>query len=833
MACFKHAAVSGRFDGRMPFPEPSAKPHYAPSRTFKMDHIEVWLSFEPEARTFSGRSRVHFSLLPSYAGTMKLDLDEVTVESVTDLAGSPLPWRLGDGHLTIEGATTGVEVRWHGADPQCGLYFTGPTEGLPDRPYSAWTQSQDEDAHFFMPCCDHPRTKHRWTIHLDAPEGYTLLSNGAMRESRVVDGRVRSDFEQVEPMPAYLFTAVAARLEVYEATWRGRSVRYLVPEGEGENTLLAMGKTPAMLEEFTNLTGVEFPWPRYDQVVVHDFIFGGMENVACTTMTDILLVDAGASIHWDPDDLVAHELAHQWFGDLVTCQDWSQAWLNESWATFMEMAWRESDREPVDATWYAWGLAEMYLTEDGGRYRRPITTYLFREPIDVFDRHLYEKGAVVLRTLRSKLGERAFWDGVGHYLRANQHGSVHSRDFQRAMEEATGHNLDGFFHQWVHGAGHPELQIELGEEKGLATVSVKQTQSGEQTIEVFAFDLPVQVVVDGKTVDVSLPVSERERTFAVPVSGEVKNIRVDPDFSMLSAMTISASTPWLAEQALDPSPVVAVRALRALNKKGTRSAFDAVCRSLTEHPWYGVRGEAAKLLGKRGGADAQDALLGRLAVEDDPRTLESIADSLGNFRTVEVAGGLIASIDEAPTDHVRGAILRALGRTRQPDAMAMILENLSTPSWADISLRRALEGLAATRDPAAFDVLVEYTEQVHEDRIRAAALSALGALGDQVESLRRACRERIEDALGEPGFRSHLSALNALAVVNDPASISVLERIYASAPDGRVRRSAYEALVVVQKGRTTEAGLSNVRTRLAKLETENAALRERLGKLEQ
>ena len=166
---------------------------------------------------------------------------------------------------------------------------------------------------------------------------------------------------------------------ILEAEWRGRSVRYFVPHWEEEAVVRAMGKTPLMLEHFSERTGVAYPWPRYDQVVVHDFVFGGMENTACTTMTDLLLVPENAIDHWDPDGLVAHELAHQWFGDFVTCQDWSQGWLNESWATFMETQWWEQDRPKADATWYRYAQARGYLGEDSGRYRRSIVSYRFKE----------------------------------------------------------------------------------------------------------------------------------------------------------------------------------------------------------------------------------------------------------------------------------------------------------------------------------------------------------------------------------------------------------------------------------------------------------------------
>ncbi|MBA2320002.1 MAG: hypothetical protein H0V89_02500, partial [Deltaproteobacteria bacterium] len=412
MACLHHRATSLALtrgaDAPMAFAEPGVEPNYAPSREVSIVHSAIRLELDPAARTFRGEARLRLAPLGSFHGEISLDLDDVAIESVTDGDGAPLPWTHDGGRIRARAVAVPdvLVVRWTGRDTARGLYFTGPTPWAPDRPPMAWTQCQDEDAHFLLPCHDHPGVKHPWSIELWGPAGYTLLSNGARIDAGERDGRAFARFEQAEPMPAYLFTAICAQLSVRDADpvslgERRVEVRYLVPTGREEAIERAMGRTPEMIRVFSALTGVDYPWPRYDQVVVDDFVFGGMENIACTTMIDALLVDERSVVEWDPDALVSHELAHQWFGDLVTCRDWSQSWLNESWATFMEFAWWEHARPTDEACWYRWERFETYLEEAGGRYRRPIISYEFREPMDVFDRHLYEKGGLVLTTLRA------------------------------------------------------------------------------------------------------------------------------------------------------------------------------------------------------------------------------------------------------------------------------------------------------------------------------------------------------------------------------------------------------------------------------------------------
>ncbi|MEO0604004.1 MAG: M1 family metallopeptidase, partial [Myxococcota bacterium] len=437
MACIGHGWDTST--ERLPFAEPGVGPTYAPDRVVRVTHIELRIVLHPEARRFSGMARISLEALPTYPGRFSLDLDDVTLESVTDDAGEALEASYGDGKVEIRAAEAPrhVIVRWTGDQPRRGLFFTGPSDAFPERLPMAWTQCQDEDGHFVFPCHDHPSTKHPWTIEIVAPPGYTLLSNGQLvdqgESTEDETAMVWARYEQPEPMPAYLVTMVAAQLTETATDWRGRPVRYFVPNGREADVDLAFGRTPQMIEHFSTLLGVDYPWPRYDQVVVDDFIFGGMENVACTTMTDSLLVDAKAAEEWSPDGLVAHELAHQWFGDLVTCQDWSQGWLNESWATFMEAVWWEHSRPTAEATWYRWNTAGGYLAEAQSRYRRPIVSYDFREPIDVFDRHLYNKGSCVLWTLRAKLGADAFWSGVKRYLTHHANTTVHTRHFQRAL----------------------------------------------------------------------------------------------------------------------------------------------------------------------------------------------------------------------------------------------------------------------------------------------------------------------------------------------------------------------------------------------------------------
>ncbi len=825
----------------MPFPEPGARPRYAPDRSVRILHVGLHVTLEPTPRTFRGEARLQLQAYPGYKGRVELDLDEVEVTDVTNGEGAPLPFEHLDGQLVVRAPVCPARlvVRWHGRDPRRGLYFTGPTEAEPDRARSAWTQCQDEDAHFVVPCHDHPSVKHPWTIELEAPPGFTLLSNGERTAGGERDGRTWARFEQREPMPAYLLTLVAAPLALVGESWRGRPVRYLVPPGRETDVTRAFGRTPAMMEHLSVLLGVDYPWPRYDQVVVHDFVFGGMENVACTTMMDLLLVDEKAKLEWDPDTLVVHELAHQWFGDLVTCQDWSQGWLNESWATYVEALWYEHVHPGAEATWYRHQAAAGYHQEASGRYQRPIVAYDFREPIDLFDRHLYNKGSCVLWTLRNELGDEAFFAGTRAYLQRHAHGTVHTRHFQRAMEEESGRNLDGFFAQWIHAPGHPVLEVKLGREGDTAvSVQVKQVQSGKGVPEIYALGLRLVLVMqDGRDVPVDLVVRERDRTWVVPVTGAVETVRVDPGYRLLAEIKLKGPDGWLERLLSDECPVLAVRAAKGLLAGGAARGRRAVEGAMRRHPFHGVRGTLAGALGATASDEEIGTLVEALRVEKDPRVRRALAQALGRYRSGpagKVAADALVGLLEGdlPTWQLEGAALVALGATRDPRARQILEGRLRVDSWADWVRQRALEGLGETEDPAVLPTVLGHTGTRHSERTRGAACLAAARLADVHEPSRRTVVDRLIELLADRSFRVQVSAVGALARLRDPRSEGALVRVHGTAADGRTRRMAYEALVQVRKGRTTEEGMVGLRRRLDELAEENGRLRDRLDRLE-
>ncbi|MCK6524729.1 HEAT repeat domain-containing protein [Myxococcota bacterium] len=825
----------GRASARA-FAEPGASPQYTPDRGYTLRRIDLRLRIDPRVHHVDGVATLHVGPTPTGMGRVVFDLDEVVVQAVTDGAGEPLRHRYEDGKLEVLGlvGAADVVVRYT-ASPRRGMYFVGPDPAHPGRRHEVWTQCQDQDGHFVFPCFDHPSVKQPFGLTVEAPSAYTVIGNGRLvRADSDGAGFTTWVYEQAEPIPAYLVTVVVAELTSVEDHLGELSLRYLArPDVSSDTLRRVFGSTPRMMTMLSELTGVPFPWARYDQVVVADFIFGGMENVAATTLTDLVITDDEAATAYDSEPLIMHELGHQWFGDLVTCQDWSQAWLNEGWATFTELLWIEHSRGEAEGAFYAFDLARHYFDEAEGRYSRPIVSYDFREPIDVFDRHLYEKGACVLNTLRHELGAERFWPAVRSYLGERGHKTAHTRHFQRALEDATGRSLDGFFQQWVYSPGFPDLGVSLSWDDGLLQIKVEQRQSGEGVPQAFSFGFVVAWIgEDGVEQRVTLPVRERSRSWAVPCAERPRAVRVDPGVRVLARVRLEAPGGWLrAALSDDACPVMRVRAAEALGESAAPDAVAALAQALTRDPMWAVRAEVARTLGKVKGAAAQAALLGALDVETDARARKAIVEALASTPGPEVVARLLRVAEGDSALLAEAEAVKTLGRLRAPEVFAAAARALGRDAWADARRARALEGLGASRDPAALPILKEWTSPDRSPRARAAAISALGALGDELPELRRPVAQHLVELVETAPFRAQLSAIAALGRLRDPVALGVLGALHRGALDGRTRRAAYEAIADVRDGASPERALAGLRGLVESLERQQLGLRERLDRL--
>ena len=410
------------------------------------------------------------------------------------------------------------------------------------------------------------------------------------------------------------------------------------------------------------------------------------------------------------------------------------------------------------------------------RYKRPIVSYEFREPIDVFDRHLYEKGALVVHTLRTILGEEAFWVGVKDYLHTNAHTTVHTRDFQVAMEKASGRNLDGFFHDWVMSAGHPALTVKVGHTKGLLKLTVTQRQTGDDVPKTYRFPLTFKVITEEGEQSITLPIADRTRTWAIPMEAAPVRVEVDPGFRILSNMTVEGSRKLLIASLKDDAGVVGrIRAAKALAKEGSPIAVDALADALKSEPFWGVRSEIARLLGKNGTAAAREALLACVG-DTHAKARGPIVAALGELPShpdvIATLTGIAKNGD--PSLQVEGGAVRSLGRLKAPGLTELALEVAERPCWGAVLPCRAIEAMSLTKDESVLPHILRWTEDDKPERARCTAAASLGRLAKEVDAVRDAAVERLVNLVKTGGFRLKYTAVSALGTAGSPAGLAVL-----------------------------------------------------------
>jgi aminopeptidase N len=826
------------------FSLPGTKAKYAPDRVVDVEHVKLELDVDPAIRRIAGTATLTASVIAPATRHVTLDAVELEIERVT-CDGKPVAHRHDGKLLRVDlgspraaGDKLALAIRYAGS-PRRGIYFIAPDPGYPDKPTQVWTQGQDEDSRFWFPCFDAPHEKATTEIVARIPAAMYALSNGALIGDHV-DGDKRIMHWRLDvPHSCYLVTLVVAELAVVADRWRDVELAYLVQKGREADCKRTLARTPKMLELFSRLFGVTYPYPRYAQVFVADFIFGGMENTSATTLTDTVLLDERAALDHDADALVAHELAHQWFGDLVTCRDWGEGWLNEGFATYSEYLWREhhEGRDAADLELDEW--ADAYFGEDSSRYRRTVATKLYDEPIDIFDHHLYEKGGRVLHMLRRVLGDDAFFGALAHYVKKHRHGVVETRDLARAVEEHTGRVLDWFFSQWViDGAGHPELEVAASwdPDSKLATLRVTQTQKVEGKTPLFRIPTAWRLRVGDKDKDVEVDLVDAHHVIHVPLAEEPAQMIFDPGRIVLAQVkTEKPEATWIAELRGATLAIDRGYAARALGKRGGPAAEDALITALRDDRYWAVRGAAATALGSVRGERARDALIAALAAEREPRARRAVAAALGGFRGDDAAADALAVVVERgdASYFVEAAACLALGQTRSPRAPALLRQAAGRASWTDIVRQMAYKGLAEARDDAAVPFLIEGTRwgRVTQGR-RAAAMALAGLMKGRRDRDARDVRERLEELLDDKDFRVQAAAIEALSVLGDPAAIGALQKLVDRALDGRLRRRGREVIRDLGDGSASAEELRRLRDELDELRTAGGALRERVEKLE-
>jgi aminopeptidase N len=847
-------------NGRKSFELPGAKPHYNPDRPGQVEHIFLDLWLDIPHQSYQGTCSIR--LLPIRSGINRLTLDAVNlkIQSVYvdqigqnfDYNGEQLfiqlsqPTEIGQ-HLLIA-------IAYSVEKPQRGIYFILPDPHYPHKPTQVWTQGEDEDSRFWFPCFDYPGQLSTSEIRVRVPKDLMAISNGELIDTQEHGEEKIYHWSQKQIHPTYLMTLAVGDFAEFYDQWQDKPVTYYVEQRRKDDALRSMGKTPRMMEFLSTKYGYAYPFPKYAQVCVDDFIFGGMENTSTTLLTDRCLLDERAALdNRNTESLVVHELAHQWFGDLLVIKHWSHAWIKEGMASYSEVMWTEHEYGDQEAAYYRLLEARSYLSEDSDRYRRPMVTHVYREAIELYDRHIYEKGSCVYHMIRAELGEELFWRAIQTFVADNAHKTVETVDLLRAIEKATGRNLAFLFDQYVYRGGHPEFKIAYSwdGDANLAKLTVTQTQADKNnTKDLFDLKIPIGFgyTQPGQPVQLktfTVRVNEPEQSFYFPLAEKPQFVSFDVGNNFLKTVTLEYSVPELkAQLESDPNPISRIYAAVALAKKGGLEATMALSNVLKNDSFWGVRVEVAKQLGEIKLDQAFDGLVAGLE-DDSPYVRRSVVEALANIKTYDSYKAVKKLLKNGdPSYYVEAAASRSLGciasvslgeKPREEKVIKLLKSVLEERSgWNEVVRSGAVGGLAELKtSEAALNLLLEYSQLGVPQPLRLATIRALGkiSVGQNPTNLERILA-RLSELAKETFFLTQVAVVVSLGQMETPKAIGILRSLADQAVDGRVRRYAEEEISRVQKNVGTDKALRQMREELDQIKQENQELKSRLSDLE-
>ena len=828
------------------------EPKFPVDRPFDITHIRLELDVDLEAQSADVTAAITGKALRAIQSVTldAVDFKNVEVRLKLDSGDVDVPRFDYDGKRLVvqfgrtlqRGEVAGIAVKYHVHDPKRGLHFFKPTDEDPQAPFQVWSQGQSISNRYWIPCVDHPNEMQSTEIICTVDEPFIAVSNGEFVSTQPAgEGCRRFHWKLDQPHVAYLVTLVVGDFVSKSETWRGIPITYYVRKQFEDQMGNSFKNTTKMLDFFSGRIGVPYPWPKYDQLCCYQF-GGGMENTSSTTLGESTLHDDRAHLDTSSDALVAHELAHQWFGDLITCNDWAHLWLNEGFATYFEALWDEHHNGPSA---FAHNMMQKSERAQRGGKKKPIVDRAYPSPGSQFDGRAYSKGAWVLHMLRRRLGDQLFWEGINAYVKQFEHRTVETSDFRRVMERVSGQGLSRFFYDWTDRAGHPVVDVKYawqGHDQ-LAKLTIRQTQESDA----FHFPLRIEFVMskpgstDATVREFTKQIDEKETVVYYSLPHPPDAIRIDADQAVL--MVLSEEKPrglWIA-QLHDENPVLQIRAIKHLESDVDEKLVDVLRGILLDDAgfWAG-RAEAARVLGEADVDASRDALLSALRV-DHPKVLAAVFDAFGDLTANAAVLDAVANlVDHSHASYkVQRAAIESyakLADTGDEEALARFRRCLQRDSHREIIRSAALRGLAKLGTKDTIAELAQWLEPEHAIDVRRGALEAIGELADEFDE----DKDAIENAaaLLRPYLIGKHRRLKRSAISAATECDKLVERLkmelgdIADGDDTRVAWAATQALDGISDDDDSDEELERVNDELKRLREQNEELLDRVRRME-
>ena len=671
-------------------------------------HTKLEVRFDWAQEMVIGKATLRLRPVFSPVNSVVLDAKNLDFKSVTTTAGKELKYSYDDDRqkVTIQLDHTYARdeeftvVMDYTATPHesgtaggaitsdKGLFFINPRGEEGDKPRQIWTQGETENNSRWFPTIDKPNERCTEEIYVTVNDRYKTLSNGTLVSSTSVEDSMRTDYWKMDlPHAPYLFALVVGEFEVVEdADWNGIPVNYYVEEEYAKDAKAMYPYTREMLTFFSELTGVQYPWPKFSQVAVRDYVSGAMENTTAVIFGEFMHGTARDLIDVDLNEkIVAHEMFHHWFGDYVTCESWSNLTLNEGFANYSEYLWME-EKHGKDAADYH--LLEEWQGYFGSLRSNPpheLIWYDYADKEQMFDAHSYNKGGSVLHMLRNYVGDEAFFTSLKNYLERNKLSAVEVDELRIAFEDTIGEDLSWFFDQWYLKAGHPQLSITTDYADGSVAVTVAQTQSTDNNVPaVFRIPVDIDVYTNGSATRHRVVIEEREQTFTFPSASAPDVVVFDPAHQLLAEYDYTKTPEELAAQfRYAPAFLDRYEAVGLLSsQEGNDTLKEEIFTEALQDSFYAIRGVALQSIEEPNAE--QLAQIRKIAQNDDRSEVRATAINVLTQAGDEQLSAIASEAMNAQPYAVVAAGLEALVAT-DPETARQTAEKLETIDNGNIS----------------------------------------------------------------------------------------------------------------------------------------------------
>jgi aminopeptidase N len=713
-------------------------------RRFDLLHQKIEMRFDVPHRELFATVTTRLAIMLAPTDTILLNAENLTIDQASDDHGRALRFTQDTTHVTVRlahraaiGDTVQFSLTYHTV-PDRGLYIV-PRKNI------VWSQGEATETRAWIPTYDAPNDKTTWEFLVTADTGLNVLSNGRLVGVTPTNGGKQNiwHWSQEKPASTYLYSVVVGPFTVLKDQWRGIPVEYWTYADTTNAAWRSFGETPSMIELYSEVLGVNFAWDKYDQSIIPDFTYGGMENVSATTQTDLALHPLSEEPENSSRGLVAHELAHQWFGDLTTTADWADIWVNEGITTYMESVQEEKTRgwDAAELNWYQ--EQQQAMQADQNEVRSLVWgKYQGTDPIALFfSGHVYPKGAQLAHQMRRLLGDSMFWAGMRRFLTDNAYKPVTTVDYAIAMEKTCNCDLDWFFDQWAYGIGFPKVEFHRHWAANLKTlhVVVSQTQPIDSLHPVYRFPATIRVITRDSVVRQQVMVKHQTDTFAIVLPSEPLSFRFDEGGWLLGTVAGDQSVAELADMAKHDLDIRGRRwALGQLEGNGDSLAVQARrVIALNDHTEW-LREAATRMMTRDSNPQSKGVVTAALR---DPEPQVRM-QALQTLTSLDSAAGLAAATTlytTDPNDDMRGVSLAVIAAAKGKDALPVLLAAVGPDQTANMRFT-AMNFLSHIRAPQSEDALERNTATTEDRFIRQSGLQSLAATGDSARATAVALR---------------------------------------------------------------------------------------------